>query len=569
MQNLYGTMLRVSPETYRASRERAGSNGYGSLPREMRVINEGIADICRFHMPDIHQLCLMRGWQIDNVSRTTTPHDLGQTHSLMDDNLVGIYTRILELSHESRLFVLVNTRYHATGFSAEGGQAVAFDINDLPLEERSEGEVVVQPSLVTPSPHEIVDFSRAAHPNRHAVQVQCYSIGQIPRFQSRVFNIPLVLASEVVNPAVVEELQVLSALDGDMQSLMTLFPEGEGVNYAALLAACEHNQLEAVNFFLSQDADVNYPIDILGVTPGLSLLHVALAHRSPEVAMRLIEAGSRTFNPEDSRNSSPLFRAAEQGYHHIVELLLTGDALERIDTVDPITGVTPLGVAIQSGHSRVFKMLLSNGADITRASHAPLHLAIEGGSLSIVRELLEMGLDVNALSSIGFTPVQDAVREGHPAMIRLLSQHGANLDYQATHASDMDIPPLIYATRAGDIECTRALLEAGANPNVIHAFSGESALALAIRKRNIPLAGLLIEMGAEINTANRSHTHFPLIQAANTGCLEMVQLLLESGVQNIDDSFQRALNLAAERGYADIVEILTPLCAPNQNPQSS
>jgi ankyrin repeat protein len=61
---------------------------------------------------------------------------------------------------------------------------------------------------------------------------------------------------------------------------------------------------------------------------------------------------------------------------------------------------------------------------------------------------------------------------------------------------------LVFAAREGDLESTRALLDAGADVNQVTEY-GWTPLLTAVNNRNYQVAQLLIERGADVNRANK------------------------------------------------------------------
>ncbi|KAK9853656.1 uncharacterized protein MYU51_004997 [Penicillium brevicompactum] len=109
----------------------------------------------------------------------------------------------------------------------------------------------------------------------------------------------------------------------------------------------------------------------------------------------------------DQSERTALSLAAGNDHVRAVERLLAAREVE-IDAKDSI-GRTPLSYAAEKGHVEVIKTLLATGkADIeSKALFAtrPLHWAAEAGHVDAVKKLLDMGAEVDAIDSIGRTPL--------------------------------------------------------------------------------------------------------------------------------------------------------------------
>ena len=119
-----------------------------------------------------------------------------------------------------------------------------------------------------------------------------------------------------------------------------------------------------------------------------------------------------------------------------------------------------------------------------------------------------------------------AAAERHPAVVRVLTEAGAELRARSRHG----FTALHFAAREGDIESTRLLLAAGLDVNIRSdpdasfkgrgpAFDamrsgGSTPLLVATVRGNIELARFLLEQGADPNADSAGFT--PLHWAVST-----------------------------------------------------
>ena len=97
-----------------------------------------------------------------------------------------------------------------------------------------------------------------------------------------------------------------------------------------------------------------------------------------------------------------------------------------------------------------------------------LHSLCHDGNLKRVKELLDdmkrQGIDVPAklsqkLGVFGYTPLHEAVTDGHPKVLQLLIDYGGFVNSKASSG----YTPLHLAASGGHVECARILLLSGAD----------------------------------------------------------------------------------------------------------
>ena len=114
------------------------------------------------------------------------------------------------------------------------------------------------------------------------------------------------------------------------------------------------------------------------------------------------------------------------------------------------------------------------------------------------------------------------------------------------------------AAASGDVDCVRAILEAGSDPSA-SGSGGTTALIAAQRCADPePIIRLLIDAGADVDAGNTWGGDRPLIAATIKGQLRIVALLLEAGANPAakDEDGQTARERALECGQEDIAALL-------------
>ena len=113
------------------------------------------------------------------------------------------------------------------------------------------------------------------------------------------------------------------------------------------------------------------------------------------------------------------------------------------------------------------------------------------------------------------------------------------------------------AASAGYIECTRLLIEIGADVNTHSNEFKETSLTLASYKGHADMVRFLLEHGAD-HEHKTDEMHTALMEACMDGHLEVARILIEHGAQvNMPpDSFESPLTLAACGGHVELANLL-------------
>ena len=158
-------------------------------------------------------------------------------------------------------------------------------------------------------------------------------------------------------------------------------------------------------------------------------LHWAVERQKTDMIEFLLSTkyGNSANVDSTAQKMTPLHIAAENGVSQIVDFLLDNGA--DCNTCSTY-GWAPLHFAAKKGHTEVVQSLLQSGADATIAtddSRIPLHWAAENGHIVCVRLLAKKsGSKRQAKDSAGYSPSMLAGKNGHSAIMQLLSPHNSD-----------------------------------------------------------------------------------------------------------------------------------------------
>lgn len=273
------------------------------------------------------------------------------------------------------------------------------------------------------------------------------------------------------------------------------------------------------------------------VTP----LQVAVMASDADSVSQLIAAGAN-IDAMGEINRTPLHLAADFGLTSMVELLLSlGADTGSVNS----NGESALWFAALRGDAAIFRMIWQAGGDVTYklGETSVLQLMVAAGVAEIVNEILDA--NPSLIESEGDLALSLAASKGHPAVVRLLTERGASLDYRLE-----DGPTTLQeAVLSGDLETVLAILEAGARPD--EAYDGRhSPLAIAALYGHIDIAQALIDVGADVDATN-SVNRGALFEAAQKGHDDIVKILLDNGAAaDALDTYGTSPLVAAASGHA-------------------
>jgi ankyrin repeat protein len=218
-------------------------------------------------------------------------------------------------------------------------------------------------------------------------------------------------------------------------------------------------------------------------------------------------------------------------------------------------GSSALLWAAYHSDAEMTKALLAAGAAVDAANHygvTPLLQASRNGDIELMRALLDAGAQATRWHAEGETPLMAAARTGRVDAVRLLLAHNSFVN-----AADpfQEETALMWASAEGHLEVVKALLAAGADPNLKahistitnrknadHPSGGFTALMFAVRNGHEDVARALIEGGADLKATNADGAT-PTIIAIVNDRLDFAKELLDLGADPNDGALFFAVDM--------------------------
>ncbi|KAL2888869.1 Ankyrin repeat protein nuc-2 [Ceratocystis lukuohia] len=191
-------------------------------------------------------------------------------------------------------------------------------------------------------------------------------------------------------------------------------------------------------------------MDVYGRVP----LHYASVHGRLDMLEVLLDVGPETIDLIDHDNFTPLIHAIIHDRYECVQRILQTNA--RLDPASDADHV-PLNLACEHGLARIVELLLQHGAKIVPDAEGlyPQHLVARSAKTpKILVHLQNYGADLNQIDKLyGWTPLVHAASEGNVPCLQALLDFGADPNI----VDEKDLPAVYYAAWEGHLECMKLL----------------------------------------------------------------------------------------------------------------
>lgn len=199
-----------------------------------------------------------------------------------------------------------------------------------------------------------------------------------------------------------------------------------------------------------------------------------MKNKHREISRCLLECGANV-EVFDNKHQTPLHIAASDGSLEILEILLEQSDERKVNVNISRDGTTPLHVAASNGHKAIVDFLLQKFPDIELENKDFLHRSNHSTHSNLSSSPPEnaiaynSSLDSSKIVMITSSPLHQAARNGHIDIVKLLVDHGADVD--VTDGSNKT--PLHVATFRGHEKVVKLLLLHHANPHLVdsHGFT--------------------------------------------------------------------------------------------------
>jgi ankyrin repeat protein len=234
----------------------------------------------------------------------------------------------------------------------------------------------------------------------------------------------------------------------------------------------------------------------------LNFLPYAALAENWDIIDLILKYNQLDVNDKISGNNSNLLDWAIEGLHtgatslllnHGADLSLIKEIETKYRNIDRDFVGSPLAWAVANGKAELAAVLVSHGAAVN-SPDVPLSYA--HANPSIRKFLIDSGADCSVVlekefydSTYKLTLLSDAALKGYPEAVGFYLEKGLD-----PNEKNSDIPPLVSAVSAGQVESVNLLLAHGADPRIIVTSSMQRSLKRMYDRDNASLAEWALDL---------------------------------------------------------------------------
>nr|CAI5857375.1 unnamed protein product [Callosobruchus analis] len=197
---------------------------------------------------------------------------------------------------------------------------------------------------------------------------------------------------------------------------------------------------------------------------------------------------------------------------------------------------------------------LAGVSDITTGM-TPLMYAVKDNRTSLIDKMIDLGSDVGARNNDNYNVLHISAMYSREDVVKLLLTK-KGVDVYSTGGKGKI--PLLLAVEAGNQSMCRELLSTLTSEQLKAASAnGDTALHLAVRRKDIDMVRILVDYGTSVDIRN-GEGQTPLHIAAAEGDEILVKYFygVRASASVTDNQDRTPMHLAAENGHANIIELL-------------
>jgi uncharacterized protein len=240
-------------------------------------------------------------------------------------------------------------------------------------------------------------------------------------------------------------------------------------------------------------------------------------------------------NAVGADGTTAIMYAAANGDVDLVKALIKAGANVKLKNQFGTSAITEAAII---GSAPILDVLIKAGADPNTKNpdgETPLMEVARTGKLEAAKVLVDAHADVNPKEGWGGqSAIMWAASQGQPEMIKFLAAHGADVNARGMihqwerkvitepRPKDMNkggFTPLLYAAREGCVECAKALMAAGADPDIDDP-DRVTPINMALMNLHFDFAAYMVKAGADVDKWDL-FGRSPIYMAADVSTLPM------------------------------------------------